>query len=432
MRYNQNKNINTHSEPFLALISKLYLLCQLFATAPILDTPKNNRRILRYVRYVWCSTLVTYITVVNISYMSRIHDPLVNIVKAFFAFELINNPLIVAFIVFTTYYYTAEYRSIPSELLRIYKVYQRLQANISAEKEFFRVLHMEVLVMAGVICSIILSTFVVDYFRSERTLMRAILHASVFSVANILISLHICQFWLSLRFISHLYRGFNEVLRQRLRRFRVIDLTALDECNNDLHAYGREISWYQREFQNTCNAMATDSFEILDMMRDIYFDLDTISTQLTNVFGITLLFNFLGSCVSLSVQFFAVFKFFDTENFLNDVQAELYNRILWIIIHLGRIMTVLISNNAIIEEKCRTSCVLNELQVSSKEMERSINRFLLRLMTHQPPEMLCGILQLDLLVLCGITGAVSNYFIFLAQIDLGTLPIQQKTTNSTA
>nr|XP_036234162.1 putative gustatory receptor 59e [Bactrocera oleae] len=101
----------------------------------------------------------------------------------------------------------------------------------------------------------------------------------------------------------------------------------------------------------------------------------------------------------------------------------MYNRVLWLFIHLVRILLILVTNNTILEEKCRTTFALNQLHITSKEMERAINRFLLKLMVHQSPVLFCGIIELDLFVVCGIVGAVTNYFIFLVQIDLGTTTI---------
>lgn len=353
---NQHKgNLYRFEEPFLSLITKLYTVCQLFAAAPILDTPHRKRRVLRYVHYVWCSIVLIYISVVNIHYINRIHKPLVTIVQIFFSTELLNNPLIVASIILSMYYNGEEYRNIPHELLRIYKVYRNLQPKVSTGNALFRVLHKEMLIMSGAVSTVVSSCFLVDYLRTEPVLIAYLLNSSVFSLANILITFNITQFWLALRVVYQLYRGFNEIMKERLKCFSSINLETSELASKEVHAYTTEISWYQREFHSS-RKEASRSYEILDSIRNIYFDLDTIMIRLTKVFGITMLLNLFGSVLSLSVQVFAVFKFFDVENFLGDALVEVYNRVLWVFIHLARILLILITNNAIIEE-VRSFCL---------------------------------------------------------------------------
>lgn len=338
-------------EPYFCLISKLYIVCQLFAAAPILDTPHRNCRTLRCVHCVWCSIVLLYISVVNFHYINRIHDPLITILKIFFSTELIINPLIVASIILSMYYNSEEYRSIPYELLRIYKVYRNLQPKqVSTGSVIFRVLHIEMLIMVGAVIPVISFCFIVDYLRTGPFLIHYILNASVFSLANIIITFNITQFWLALRVIYQLYRGFNEIIKQRLKRFSSINSEKRGLASEEVfYAYTTEISWYQREFLSL-RKEAVNNYEILDSIRSIYFDLDTIMTRLTRVFGITMLLNFIGSMLSLSVQCFAVFKFFDADNFLGDILIEMYNRVLWLFIHLVRILLILVTNNTILEE----------------------------------------------------------------------------------
>ncbi|XP_054089471.1 putative gustatory receptor 59f [Zeugodacus cucurbitae] len=320
------------------------------------------------------------------------------------------------------YYNSDEYRNIPQELLRIYKVYRDLQpaGKESAGSAIFCILHKEMLMMIGALSTVISCCFLVDLLRTGPLLIRYILNSSVFSVANVLIAFNITQFWLALRIVYQLYRGFNEIMKQRLKGFSSINSGTGELGSKKLYAYTTDISWYQREYQSSCRD-ALCGYEILDSIRSIYFDLDHVMTRLNKVFGVTMLLNFVCSLLSLSIQYFAVFKFFDAENFLGDVLIEIYNRVLWVFIHMVRILLILITNNAIIEE----------LHITSREMERAINRFLLKLMVNQSPVQLCGIVELDLLVVCGIVGAVTNYFIFLVQIDLGAITKSEQDTNST-
>ncbi|XP_054740980.1 putative gustatory receptor 59e [Anastrepha obliqua] len=276
--------------------------------------------------------------------------------------------------------------------------------------------------MLAVFCPIVICCFILDYIRMDCGFIYYILNTSVFNLSNVLITLNLCQYLVSLRFVYQMYRGLNEILKGRLNQVGSMTLDTYEDTANDIYISG--FSWFHREFYSSCCG-GGNKFKILKSLSRPYFDLDRIMAKLTKVFGIILLFNFLGSLLSLAVECFAVYKFFDNANILGDTLLDVHNRFLWLLIHVGRILLILIANHAIIEEKCRTIFIINELHITSKEMERAINRFLLRLMVHQPVEMACGAVDLDLLVLSGIAGAMANYIIFLIQTDVGRLTMER-------
>lgn len=61
-------------------------------------------------------------------------------------------------------------------------------------------------------------------------------------------------------------------------------------------------------------------------------------------------------------------------------------------------------------------------------MERAINRFLLKLIVHQSPVLLCGIVELDLLVVCGVSlheyKSIILHAFVLVSINLHSMEIR--------
>ncbi|XP_067632471.1 putative gustatory receptor 59e [Eurosta solidaginis] len=412
-----------NSEQFFNLLSTLNRICLFFGVSPTLDAPESDRHIQRCLHCLWCGIWIVIIHVVNYYSITRIHNPLVDIVKIFFIIELIYNPFIVLLIVYTIYCDADKYRKIPQELLRIYKEYKSFQPIILSDKDLFNVLHKELYSMLGLICMIILFSLIVDFLRTDNGFIPYLIHSSVFSLPNILISLNLGQYWLSLRFIYHLKYGFNELLSARLKRLQWTmnddHFKRKETTDDDFNfAHTNEFSWYQREF-NSSRSLAVSEYEFLESIRVPYFDLDLVRSQVTLTFGRTLFINIIGSVVSLSVEFFAVYKYYEDDDYLGDELSQIYHRFLWIAIHIGRIILILVTNDLIIEEICRTSLILNQIYIRSKEMERAINQFLLRIMTQKQTEMVCGIMELDSLLITGLISAIGNYIIFMIQIDLG-------------
>lgn len=77
--------------------------------------------------------------------------------------------------------------------------------------------------------------------------------------------------------------------------------------------------------------------------------------------------------------------------------------------------------NVFFLQKCQLFQLLNELEVCSFHLERTINRFLLQLQTSlaQPPEA-CGIVPLDTLALGGVSEwglpQLTLYWVLLEQL----------------
>ncbi|XP_036332590.1 putative gustatory receptor 59e [Rhagoletis pomonella] len=254
------------------------------------------------------------------------------------------------------------------------------------------------------------------YFHVEYQFYELMRGVGAHNLPSFLLSLKLGQYWLCLRFACLLYKRFNEALKQRLgTRHNVLRsssrLEESSECSRKFEshvAYVTEFAWYKREFCNSYSDICSD-YEILEFIRRLYADLDALMEQVANVFGFILLLHFLGSLFALSIYVFEIYKSFHTSE---------PGKILWQLQHLARIFLILIANNAIVEEKCRTPLVLNEIKISTEDMEHAINRFLLQMMARKPTEMACGVVELDLLLLTGILCTVTNCVMFLIQIDL--------------
>ncbi|KAH8277725.1 hypothetical protein KR018_004224, partial [Drosophila ironensis] len=157
---------------------------------------------------------------------------------------------------------------------------------------------------------------------------------------------------------------------------------------------------------------------LLEDMRSMCNQIDRLHKLLLRKFGIFLLLNFANSLASVCVELYLVFNFF--ENPLWEESVLFLYRILWLIMHGGRIWLILAVNGGILEQKCLLCQLLNELVVCSSHLERTINRFLRQLQNglNHPPTA-CGIVPLDTLELGGFIGVLMAIVIFLIQIGLG-------------
>ncbi|XP_030388353.1 putative gustatory receptor 59e [Scaptodrosophila lebanonensis] len=162
----------------------------------------------------------------------------------------------------------------------------------------------------------------------------------------------------------------------------------------------------------------TEAVQLLEMLRLTSATLDRLHSKLIGILGYVLLLNLCNSFFSFCVDFFAIYKFFEEPNW-HSYALFLY-RVLWLILHGGRIWLILKGNERIVEQKCELCLLLNELDICDKECERVINRFLLQLNADEGHVVAaCGVIDLDTLVLGGFIGALLAIVIFLIQIELG-------------
>ncbi|XP_039482164.1 putative gustatory receptor 59e [Drosophila santomea] len=146
--------------------------------------------------------------------------------------------------------------------------------------------------------------------------------------------------------------------------------------------------------------------------------IELVHNKYLSRFGPFLVLNLVNSLISICVEFYLIFNFFETP--LWEETVLLVYRLLWLAMHGGRIWFILAVNEQILEQKCNLCHVLNELEVCSARLERTINRFLLQLQRSidQPLEA-CGIVTLDTRSLGGFIGVLMAIVIFLIQIGLG-------------
>uniref|UniRef100_A0A1I8Q340 Gustatory receptor n=1 Tax=Stomoxys calcitrans TaxID=35570 RepID=A0A1I8Q340_STOCA len=244
---------------------------------------------------------------------------------------------------------------------------------------------------------------------------------AAYNLPNILINLNLCLYWLALRGIALLFTWANNILES---------LRQASKRQEQKQEHSDTLLWFQKEFNTHTYQKPSPSgkiHEIFLALSQANSDLSDLLSDIVAAFRIILVLNFLTSFLVLTIEFFELYKYFDNPT-LNEIKLVTF-KLIWLILHGGRIFFVLIANNAITTQKCRTLYILHGLPLEIFDSENNITQFILQLMVRKHTETACGMVDLDLMFLLGIINALAMYIIFLIQIDLGN--VSMSNTNAT-
>nr|XP_036234161.1 putative gustatory receptor 59e [Bactrocera oleae] len=401
------------------LIRILTVICQLFCMAPTPKTRQRKLKRLRYFHYVYASVILIYIYVSSSNYIAKVDPSHITLNTIFYLGEILVNNLVCTFCAFNTFYAASNFHKIPQKFLQIFKELKALELpQQPPEYNLLTVLYRKLCLCTVVILLLIIIPLGLVYIKVDYKLTEFLRFLGAYQLPNILLLLKLGQYWLALRFTYLLYKRINETLLQRInhldlhsspRRHEVITNAMLPRTSATYEAHDKTYSWYKREFSRT----NLDNCEILERLRRLYADLDTLLVQVIHYFDVILLLNFLGSVFGFSITLFELYK---------SLNSPQWNRLLWHFHYTARVLIILLTNNAVVNEKSRTAFVLNEFYITSKEMEHAVNRFHLHLMLRKPVEKVCGVVELDLMLFIGIFSIACQYVTFLIQIDLSKGP----------
>ncbi|XP_028899466.2 putative gustatory receptor 59e [Zeugodacus cucurbitae] len=414
-----------HSLKMERLIRVLKVICQLCCVAPIAKSRLRKLNRLRYLHYVYAFLIVTHIYLFSSKYVVNVDPSHLTFEIMFYLCEIVVNNLICTLCVFNTFYYATLYREIPQKFLKIMKELQELETPQQPnEWNLLSRLYKELCCYVVGISLLTVISVGFNYVQVDYNGNEFLRFIGSYQLPNFLLLLKLGQYWLALRFTHLLYKRINETVCQRINHF---DLHRSPGRNDDMMnamlprsygAHGRARSWYNREFAG----IHLENCEVLERLRRLYSALDTLLVRVVDMFDLILLLNFLGSVFVFSINFFELYKSYNEPRL---------SRMLWHLQYTARVFIILLANNAVVNEKSRTTFVLNQLYITSKELEHAVNRFLLHLMMRKPVEKVCGIVELDLMLFTGIFSVVSQYVTFLIQIDLSKDPskISKMTDN---
>ncbi|XP_017072564.1 putative gustatory receptor 59e [Drosophila eugracilis] len=363
-------------------------------------SPSGRKGILHWLHSLWCLFLLLYVWAGSICKCIEFKVEMPTIEKLLYLMEFPGNMSTIAILV---YYAISNHPSAHDVESQIHLVIRGLESKairVVYTKHGQRTLHL-IVVVTGFHGLCVL----VDVINSNFEFWTTWISNSVYNLPALMMSLGILQYALPVHFQWLLLERMRISLKElRLRQRPPGDINKLD-------------ARYESAFAALVN-VGGGSTLLVEEMRSTCNLIEQLHKKLLSRFGIFLLLNFINSLVSFCVELYLVFNFFDNPLW-NEYMLLIY-RLLWLLLHGGRICFILAVNEQILEQKCNICQQLNELEVCSSHLERTINRFLLELHTSidQPLEA-CGIVTLDTLSLGGFIGVLMAIVIFLIQIGLG-------------
>ncbi|EDV36651.2 uncharacterized protein Dana_GF13061 [Drosophila ananassae] len=92
--------------------------------------------------------------------------------------------------------------------------------------------------------------------------------------------------------------------------------------------------------------------------------------------------------------------------------------LLWLAMHMGKVISILYFNQKVLGEHSRCLIVLNEAPNPHNDLQETINHFILQLNTDVRQHVVAGVISLDLKFLTTLLVASADFFIFLLQYDV--------------
>ncbi|KAI8129008.1 putative gustatory receptor 59f [Lucilia cuprina] len=229
-----------------------------------------------------------------------------------------------------------------------------------------------------------------------------------YHLPNIMINVNLGLYWLTLRVISLMISYSNSILND----FKMC-LTPFNSSNLNISHLSSSL-WYEREFYAFNLKKSLKYYDIFITLTEISANLDQLMREIINIFRFVLILMFVHSFMILTIQFFSVYKYFDSP----DVRIILsfLLKFVRLMLYTVNIIIILWSNNCVINEKCRTIYILNSLPIETLDMERNISSYLFQLMVRKHTVSVFDIFELDLTFLLSVSMVmfILNYnFIYL-------------------
>ncbi|KAH8290214.1 hypothetical protein KR054_001109 [Drosophila jambulina] len=367
----------------------------------ILGISSSGRRgILRWIHSMWCLLLLLYIWTNSIRRCVEFKGEMPTIEKILYLLEFPGNMSVIGFLTFYSIINNSSLQEVEFEIHRLIGRLNKKEVQLIHKRQDQRTLKLVVtsLIFHG-LCA------VVDVITCNFEFWTTWMSNSIYNLPGLMMSLGLLQYALPLHslwlLLDEIRRGLEELKWQQRPPVGITKLDArYESAFAALVDAGGGYSAMLEEMRSTCNY------------------LDLLHKKLLSRFGIFLLLNFANSLASFCVELYLVFQFFENPQ-LEESMLLIY-RLLWLLMHGGRIWFIMAVNEEILEKKCQLFRLINELEVCSFHLERTINRFLLQLQSSlaQPLEA-CGIVPLDTLALGGFFGVLMAIVIFLIQIGLG-------------
>ncbi|CAO1313977.1 unnamed protein product [Diamesa hyperborea] len=249
----------------------------------------------------------------------------------------------------------------------------------------------------------------VDFLYNQMSAAGFFRSSTVYTMPNIVSLLALTQYSAALHYIRDKFIIINAMLR---RLIRDNNLKGHFKSNNKLNI----ISVLSLE---TNKNMGID--RILNLLRKQHAELCRLVELLNECFGVLIVFTLIAAYIILSTQFYAFYKM--SEGFdVQDIWLTIYT-ILWVILHGGKVVLILLPINDISDEQMKTGNYLFEIDLPSVKDSTNdetcfmIKKFADQLLHERTPPNALRIINLDLTLLSTIIGALTTYLVILIQFD---------------
>ncbi|KAM7343527.1 uncharacterized protein ACRADG_010524 [Cochliomyia hominivorax] len=392
----------------------LRLILQFLGIMPII----RKSKVLNILQLIWGFIVLIVIWFNCYQISKKLPDTYTVIEKGFYLSEIFFNSIISLNIYYITFFKKSKFLKIYQNYIKLFEQLRMCRdLGFQFRSRLYCQLRKEVLVLSLLILIIYSFCISITILRSYRFNYFIIEILLAFVLPNILISLNLCLFWLTLRFISLSYAHLNAILEELKDRNNSNSLI----FNISFHSSSL---WYQKEFGNFEFKKFFKFPDIFITLRKISYNLDQLILEVVNIFQFVIIIEFVNTIAILTIHIFSTYKYLDNPD-IHDIISFLL-KIGRLTLHTFNIILVLWPNNTIIKEKCHTIIKLNSLPVGTLDMEHNICRFLLQLIVRKHSASVCDIFDLDFSFLLSIISALSTCVIFLIQIDLGAVTIVER------
>lgn len=339
-KYNQQNELKANVKERNSLFRILRILRVLFQILGIVPIMRNSP-ILIHSQKIWCILLLVIIWISCIDVMQILPETFTSIEKGFYICEMMFNAVIPLNIYYMTFVKNQRFLKIYENCIKIFEQLKMCRGiELRSYTPVYRILKREIFLLFFFITSFYVFSISIIAIRNSEYPFVVLEFYWAFIMPNILISNHLCLFWLALRFISLSYSYMNNILKE----FKgTCSISSDPKC-----LYISSSLWYRREF---CSFNYKKTFKFNDIfitLTSISTNLDHLMSEVIDIFHRVLILNFLNSFAILAVQAFSVYKYFDDP----DIRGLLVFLVKFarLLLHIFNTILILWSNNTIVEE----------------------------------------------------------------------------------
>lgn len=290
----------------------------------------GRKGLVRWIHCLWCLTLVLYVWIASIYKCLTFKSAMPTIEKILYLMEFPGNMAVTGFLA----YYAVRNRPCAQETeFHIHRFVGGLDPNVV--KLIYRrhcqsSLQLVCVVIAfHVLCAVVdIGTFNFDWCSSAFS-------NSIYNLPALMMSLGLVQYVQPVHILGLLLENLRRRLEElKLRQRPAISVTKLDAD-------------YEAAFGVLVNAGGCSGL-LLEELRSMCNTIDKLHKKLMDKFGIFLLLNFANSLISFCVEIYLVFNFIEYP--LWEESLLLIYRLLWLLMHGGRIWLILAVNTWILEQ----------------------------------------------------------------------------------